>query len=464
MRVLPFVLLLAILGLPLTSQAADDAAEASTAGNGVQALPDADLAYTDSQVEPLPDVPSEMDDLPDTATEKFAMPIEKLKTKSKTEKKSDKKDKKTARSKPAPKPEPEVVPEISSAPVIHGGAQRIGGAPVAPDLQRFQFLPLPAKGADPNVMPLLWPVLASHSLEGDHTGMLRRIVIVVHDDHRDADETLRQAKILAGPGASGRLANIMIVAPLFSMMADRARFKPMLTDGVKHVAAWSATEWWQGGETAAADNDGRRVSSMTAMDLLLLILTDKRRFPELRQLVVAGYGRGADFVHRYALFSRAQDVLSETNLKPHYVLFAPLSYVYLTDNRPDGQGVFATPKNVKTCPGWQDYPYGLEQPNVYTRLTAGNVARQNYVSRQVTTLVGGEDNDVGDKNCAALLQGRNVKERAENFDAFLKSGFGEVATQKLLLLPSVANDPMALVTSSCGASLLFADGTCLRAQ
>ena len=59
MRVLPFVLLLAILGLPLTSQAADDAAEASTAGNGVQALPDAYIAYTDSQVEPLPDVPSE---------------------------------------------------------------------------------------------------------------------------------------------------------------------------------------------------------------------------------------------------------------------------------------------------------------------------------------------------------------------------------------------------------------------
>lgn len=464
MRVLPFVALLIMLGLPSYGQAADEVAVPPTWTDESAAMPDATPAG-EAAFEPLPEVPSEADDLPDAATENFAMPPDKAKAAKKTGSgKSDKKAKKPAQPKTALKPPADETPEISSAPTIHGGAERVGGAPVAPDLRRFQFLPLPGKGADLAAMPLLWPVLASHPLEGDHSGLIRRIVIVVHDDNRDADETLRQAKILAGPSASGRLANTMIVAPLFSLVADRTRFKPMLTDGVKHVAAWKAADWWQGAETETADNDGRRVSSMTAMDLLLLVLTDKKRFPELRQLVVAGYGRGADFVHRYALFSRAQDVLSETSLKPHYVLFAPLSYVYLTDNRPSRSGVFATPKDVKACPGWQDYPYGLEQPNSYTRLTAGNVARQNYISRQVTTLVGGEDIDVGDKNCAALLQGRDIKERAENYDAFMKNGFGEVPTQKLLLLPSVGNDPMALVTSSCGASLLFADGTCMRAQ
>ncbi len=456
MRCLPLVLLFAALVLPLSGQAAE---EAVAWGDETATMPEGGAGFGDSALEPLPDVPSEADELPDTATENFAMPPDKVKV---DKNKSGKEAKKAARPKATPKPE--TTADISSAPAVYGGAQQVTGAPVAPDLRRFQFLPLPSKGADLAAMPLLWPVLASQPLEGDHSGMIRRIVILVHDDHRDADETLRQAKILAGPGASGRLANTMIVAPLFSLLADRQRFKPMLTDGVKHVAAWSAADWWQGGETGAADNDGRRVSSMTAMDLLLLVLTDKRRFPELRQLVVAGYGRGADFVHRYALFSRAQDVLSETSLKPHYVLFAPLSYVYLTDNRPNGKGAFGAPKDVKPCPGWQDYPYGLEQPNAYTRLTAGNVARQNYVSRQVTTLVGGEDYDVGDKNCAALLQGRNIKERAENFDAFLKNGFGEVPAQRLLLMPSVANDPMALMTSSCGASLLFADGSCLQAQ
>lgn len=461
MRVVPFALLFTVLALPLHVSAADEIAAWT---DETPPMSGTDAGLSDTALEPLPDVPSEADDLPDTATENFAMPPDRAKTTKADKKKSGKEAKKAARPKAAPKVELDSKADISSAPTIYGSAQQVDGAPIAPDLRRFQFLPLPSRGADLAAMPLLWPVLATHSLEGDHTGMIRRIVILVHDDSRDADETLRQAKILAGPGASGRLANTMIVAPLFSLLADRQRFKPMLTDGVKHVAVWSAADWWQGAETAAADNDGRRVSSMTAMDLLLLVLTDKRRFPELRQLVVAGYGRGADFVHRFALFSRAQDVLTDTSMKPHYVLFAPLSYVYLTDNRPNGKGAFGAPKDVKSCAGWQDYPYGLEQPNPYTRLTAGNVARQNYASRQVTTLVGGEDDAVGDKNCAALLQGRNVKERAENYDAFMKNGFGEVPTQRLLLMPSVANDPMALMTSSCGASLLFADGSCLRVQ
>ncbi|MBP7252483.1 MAG: hypothetical protein KBA75_03245 [Alphaproteobacteria bacterium] len=358
-----------------------------------------------------------------------------------------------------------IAPDISSAPVIMRGPTNLSPPPVPSALTRYQFLPLMAKGAAPDALPMLWPVLSSRPLSGNHS-LVNRVVIVVHDTSRDAAETLREMVTIAGPGASGARANTLIIAPLFAAKHDRAFFKPLLTDATAHVAAWDAEGWWQGADTTAADNKQRSVSSMTALDMLLLILADTKLYPELRSVILAGYGRGGDFVHRYALFGRAPDILAQQHLPLHYVVADAQSYVYLTDARPSkAVGSFAPLKDTKTCPTYQDYPYGLETPNNYTRLTAGNVARLNYSERQVTYLVGGGGaGQAVDQNCGAVMQGKSVKDRAINYDAYLKSSFGDMPKQKLLIMPGTGDDALALLASGCGASLLFSDGECLRAE
>lgn len=363
----------------------------------------------------------------------------------------------------APAPDA-TAPDVSSAPVIMRGPTTLAPPPVPAALSRYQFLPLLAKGAAPDALPLLWPVLSSRPLAGDH-GLISRVVIVVHDAARDAAETLRSVAAIAGPNASGPRANTLIIAPQFPAKPDRALFKPLLTDATNHVAVWEAEGWWQGADTPAGENRQRQISSMTALDMLLLMLGDTRIYPELRSIIIAGYGRGADLVHRYALYGRAPDVLARQHLQVQYVVAEAQSYVYLTDARPGAvPGSFAPPKDSKACASYQNYPYGLEEPNAYTRLTAGNVARQNYPGRQVTYLVGGAGGMALDQSCAAALQGKTVKDRAVNYDAYLKSNFGEMPKQRLLVMPGVGDDALALLLSGCGASLLFSDGECLRAE
>lgn len=367
--------------------------------------------------------------------------------------------------KPDAKADASAAPEISSAPVILRGPTNLAPPPVPSDLARYQFLPLMAKGATPDALPMLWPILSSRPLAGNHS-LISRVVIVVHDLTRDPAETLREMVTIAGPGATGARANTLIIAPLFAAKPDRAAFKPLLTDATAHIAAWDTEAWWQGGDTNAADNKQRQVSSMTALDMLLLILADNKIYPELRSVVLAGYGRGGDFVHRYALFGRAPDILAQQHLPVQYVVADAQSYVYLTDARPGkAAGSFAPPKDTKACPDYQNYPYGLEAPNSYTRLTAGNVARLNYSDKQVTYLVGGGDTvPAHDQSCGAAMQGKSVKDRATNYDIFLKSSFGDMPKQKLLIMPGAGDDALGLLTSGCGASLLFSDGECLRAE
>ncbi len=354
---------------------------------------------------------------------------------------------------------------VSNNATMMRGPVNLAPAPVPDDLKHYQFLPLFAKTAAPDSLPLLWPILSSRPLAANHS-LITRAVIVIHDATRDSGDTLRQVMTVAGPGAVGVRANTLILAPLFPIKSDRAAFKPLLTDAIQHVAAWDIQGWWRGDDTVAADNQQRAVSSMAALDMLLLALADTKLYPELRSIVIAGYGRGADLVQRYALYGRAHDIIAQQHIGLHYLAVDPQSYAYLTEARPGKlAGVFTPPKDNKTCPGYQNYPYGLEAPNPYAGLTAGNVARQNYVERQMTYLVG--DNDTGpaaDQNCGAALQGKSVKERAVNFNAFLKSSFGETPKQQLLVMPGMGDDPLALLTSNCGASLLFSDGECLRAQ
>jgi hypothetical protein len=332
------------------------------------------------------------------------------------------------------------------------------------DRPTFQFLPLLPSASDTDSAPALWPILSSQNLASSHVN-ITRAVIVIHDADRDAATGLNRMRKLVGSVASGPEARTIIFAPLFPTEAERPAFKTALGDAARNLAVWGSDAWAYGGETQVKESQ-QSVSSMLALDVLLLYLADRQSFPSLRTIVVAGAGSGGDFVQRYALYGRAPDIIAEQKLTPRFVVAAAQSYAYLTEVRPKaGAEGFAPPsdKAQQECPSYQDYPYGLDAPNHYSQQTAASTAKQNYPTRDVVYLYGAQDTTAAhDQSCAAKLQGSSVKARAVSYDHYLHTLFSENLAQHFVALPGLGGSADKIWGSNCGLSVLFADGECIK--
>ncbi|MEJ0062167.1 MAG: hypothetical protein WDO70_02945 [Alphaproteobacteria bacterium] len=357
-----------------------------------------------------------------------------------------------------------VVPESPGIP-LSGGS---GAAPLTPNqtaavstAAKYQFLPLLAVADDPGAAPVLWPLMTSRPLAGDHTHVTRA-VILIHGADRNAEDGLERLKTIAGLSASSADAPTIIFAPVFPSPLDLPVFSSIISAPEKGVAHWNPETWQFGGESEIAPGNKKGVSSFTALDILLLYLADSKFFPAIKDIVIAGYGRGGDMAQRYALLGHAADLLAaEKKIALRFVIGGAQSYAYLTAARPKPKSEAFTPPDAKDCPDYHNYPYGIGTLNPYGRWTAANVARQSYLTRNVVYLVGDNDASASDTNCAAKLQGESAKARAVNYDRYLQSLFdAERKTHKLMMVHGVGDDVMALWASPCGSSALFADGNC----
>ncbi len=338
------------------------------------------------------------------------------------------------------------------------GAARAADA--VPATAYFPVLPL---GATDDALPQLVPVASNHALNGVQTGVTRAI-IVIHDDSRDANAALAMMSALAGNANT----STMIIAPQFLLPSDIARFADHLPEKGRSFATWQIYGWAQGDDSIASPGH-KSVSSFTAVDLLMMLLSDRAAFPDLREIVVAGSGAGADFVQRYAAFGMAADLVVKQNIDLRYLLADASSYLYLTANRPIapsalGQKGFGAP-DAAACPDFNAYPYGLDKLNTYAQHVGANAAKTNYALRFVTYLNGVGD-AFPDSKCAALQQGADSAAREMNYELYLRSIYGEVAakTQKFWQTRTGKNDAVSLFGSACGMSVLFDNGVCGGAQ
>jgi hypothetical protein len=319
----------------------------------------------------------------------------------------------------------------------------------------FPVLPFDAPA---DAEPQLVPLAANHPLEGIHAGLTRAIV-VVHDESRDANAALAVISALAG----SQNAATIILAPQFLLPSDIVRFADYLPDRGRGFAAWQVLGWSSGDDSMPVPST-KSVSSFTVMDLLLMYLSDRNAFPDLKEIVIAGFGAGANFIQRYAAFSAAYGAVSRQNIGLRYVLASPSSYLYLTASRPlGGKNGFGLP-DASACPSVNDYPYGLEKLNAYGRRAGANAAKEDYATRSITYLSaeGKNPNTFLDTTCAALMQGADSASRAENYRLYLHTLYGDVAerTQIFAKTREGANDAVTLFGSACGMSALFGDGLC----
>ena len=274
-----------------------------------------------------------------------------------------------------------------------------------------------------------------------------RAVVVIHGRLRNADAYYRSA--LTAQAAAGPLGrSALMIVPQFLAAIDVAAHR-LPPDTLR----WTL-EGWEGGDAAIGPAP---LSSFAVLDAILARLSDRRVFPNLKAVVVAGHSGGAQVVQRYAIAGRGDAALTLEGVGVSYVVANPSSYAYFDDRRP-------VPSIAAACPGFNEWKYGMDRRPDYLARPAPADLERAYLARRVTYLLGTRDTDPDhpalDKTCMAEAQGAYRLARGESYVATMKERDAGTPNHHLHLVPGVGHDGDGMLTSACGLAALFDAPAC----
>jgi pimeloyl-ACP methyl ester carboxylesterase len=280
---------------------------------------------------------------------------------------------------------------------------------------------------------------------------ITRAVLVLHGRLRNADVYYRSAKTAQAAAGDAGKAAIMIVPQFLADIDVDAYHLPADT------LRWSL-EGWEGGDPAVGPTPA---SSFDALDAILARLADRRLFPNLKQVVVAGHSGGGQVVQRYAIAGRGESALSREHIAIRYVVANPSSYAYFSAERPE-------PSIAASCPGYNNWKYGMEARPPYLAAPTPPALEQRYVERQVIYLLGTLDTNPNhpalDKSCMAQAQGPYRYARGHSYAAVMQARDGGTPNHKLWDVAGVGHNGDGMLTSPCGLSALFDLPGCAASQ
>lgn len=298
-------------------------------------------------------------------------------------------------------------------------------------------------------------VWRTHELQGGVHRGVERGYIMVHGTNRNAEDYFRWA--LASTIAADRLDRTAVVAPHFKARTPGGR-----GDAVESGEWFWTNEGWKAG-LAALNGD---VTSYAVMDRILECFNDAARWPDLREVVVAGHSAGGQYVQRYAAFNRQEPRM---RVRVRYVPANPSSYVYPDELRL-GQGGACTPQGACTgeftpywdagnCTTYNRYRYGLEQLEGYAAGLDPEQVRKQFAARDVTYLVGEldtrTDDPTLDKSCPAQAQGANRRERGAVFWNYMKQRYQ--APHGFAIAPGCGHAAVCVFGGPAGVKAVFRD-------
>lgn len=353
------------------------------------------------------------------------------------------------------------------------------------------FLPIyPLEKGSEDMPAQLLPFFSSEQLLTPHAGM-DTLVIMLPDETREAARAYAYARAAqeaasrSNPHAQADKAFLFV--PQFLLGEDIAAQSGAFPDGGKALLRWSVMEPYAGwiiGQESSSDFVAGRVggaphlSSFAVMDYLLLVLTDKNIFPDLKTVVLAGTGTGAVFVQLYAALGQGTDLLASEGLDMRFVAALAPSYLYVDTQRAalvpsaiyhsaGNPPAFVQMRGENTglpaCIVFNDYPFGLDQRPLYSQKQGADEIRLRYAVRKITYLAAGMAQDMLMNTtplaCALTQQGPSLVARASTYFAYLQKIYGDDInrTQKLVIIPGVPPDPLVLWQSPEGQNALFSN-------
>jgi pimeloyl-ACP methyl ester carboxylesterase len=297
-----------------------------------------------------------------------------------------------------------------------------------------------------------FPIEVSANLT-DVQPAITRAIVVIHGKGRNVDgyfEAIKKAAHEAGASAT-----TLIIAPQFLNDVDIPAHRLDAT-----FLRWKRGEW-----SAGEDADGPAdISSFSVVDQLMMILTDKTRFPALKEVVLAGHSGGGQYVQRYAIVGHAIDKLTQNGIALRFIVANPSSYFYFDDERPNNDGVLTHYAQAASCKNFNHWRYGPIHAPSYVRQDLLVDLKKLYFSRPIIYLLGTADTDPNhpdlDKSCAGEAQGPNRLMRGKAFFAYVQHQQADPKLQQFWLVLGVGHDDRAMFDSTCGVAALFESGTC----
>ncbi len=271
---------------------------------------------------------------------------------------------------------------------------------------------------------------------------ITRAVVILHGRLRNADVYYRSARTAqAAAGAAGQ-ATIMIVPQFLSEVDVEAHQLPPDT------LRWTF-EGWEGGDAATGPSP---VSSFEAIDAILARLADRRLFPKLTDVVLAGHSGGGQVVQRYAIAGHGEAPLTAEHVAVRYVVANPSSYAYFSPGRPE-------PAIAASCSGYDNWKYGMQVRPQYLADPPPAELERRYVSRRVIYLLGTRDTNPNhpalDRSCMAEAQGPYRYARGHAYAAAMAARDHDTPNHLLWDVEGVGHDGDKMLTSACGLQALF---------
>jgi pimeloyl-ACP methyl ester carboxylesterase len=271
---------------------------------------------------------------------------------------------------------------------------------------------------------------------------ITRAVLVLHGRLRNADVYFKSARTAQAAAGDAGKTTLMIVPQFLAGVDIDAYHLPADT------LRWTL-EGWEGGDPALAPAP---VSSFEALDAILARLADRKLFPNLRQVVVAGHSGGGQVVQRYAIAGRGEPALAQQGIGVRYVVANPSSYAYFNNERPE-------PSIAASCPGYNDWKYGMEVRPAYLADRPAAALEQAYVARRVIYLLGTLDTNPNhpalDKSCMAEAEGPYRYARGHAYAATMAARDAGTPNHSVWDVRGVGHDGDKMLTSSCGLEALF---------
>ena len=271
---------------------------------------------------------------------------------------------------------------------------------------------------------------------------IEHAVILIHGWSR---RSLDEGEAAAARGGEAA-AHTVVVAPQFLIPADiQAHALPA------SVLRWGVADW-KSGRPALGPSP---VSAFDAIDSIVSRLADRRIFPHLRTIVIAGHSAGGQLVQRYAAVGHAA-AWAGSGIALRYVVANPSSYLYFGDARP-----YADAKADDRCAAVGHWPYGFEGAlPPYVQVTAAR-AEATYMAQNIVYLLGTADVDPQhpelDRSCAAEAQGATRLERGRAYIDALRAREGGHLAHRVVEVPGVGHSGRAMFLSVPGVATLFGD-------
>jgi pimeloyl-ACP methyl ester carboxylesterase len=296
---------------------------------------------------------------------------------------------------------------------------------------------------------------------------ITRAVVMVHGAGRDADNYFLHT--LAATFLAGGLDNTVVISPRFA--SNNGGCSDTLADREANWECGGPARWTAGGDARGAAG----VTSFDVMDDILLRLSRREAFPNLRSIVLAGHSAGGQFVGRYQMSNQVHDKLK---LPITYIVANPSSYAYLDAMRPTSNALtgsvsalapgyvpappakpgspFGNFGDRDNCTTYDQWPYGMQKRVGYAAKLSDQQLKTQLAARPATYLLGGLDilPLFGfDGSCAAMAQGPTRMARGIAYGKYVNEHLG--AKHTVREVPSCGHNARCMFTDNAALSLMF---------